>query len=179
MASTYQTDRFDNIEYLKNGNRVQQSIYQTILNSQVFCILSEYTPILTGTFPIEINVESSDLDIICFMKNKDKFIATLNQHFTSMKDYRLTSFKRNGLDIVLANFIFEDFEFEIFGQNIPVKEQNAYRHMVNEYRILNKYGEAFRNRIIELKKQGLKTEPAFAQELGLTGDPYLAMLNIE
>lgn len=179
MNLKFHTNRFDSIEYLKTGTPTQQSIYKTLTESCVLSILKEYTPTLTGTFPIGINVENSDLDIICYMQDKDKFIKTLNQHFGSMKDYRLTSFVRNNKDIVLANFFFGNVEFEIFGQNTPVKEQNAYRHLVNEYRILNEQGEDFRQRIIQLKRQGIKTEPAFAQELGLDGDPYLAMLNIE
>ncbi len=32
--------------------------------------------------------------------------------------------------------------------------------------------KAFRQEIIALKKQGYKTEPAFAMALGLKGDPY-------
>ena len=37
----------------------------------------------------------------------------------------------------------------------------------------------FRRQIIDLKKQGLKTEPAFAKLLALTGDPYVELLSFE
>ena len=48
-----------------------------------------------------------------------------------------------------------------------------------EYNLLNKHGEKFRQQIIELKRQGYKTEPAFALVLGLTGDPYIELLKFE
>ncbi len=54
----------------------------------------------------------------------------------------------------------------------------AYRHMIIEYRILLEKGEAFRQSIVELKRQGMQTEPAFALLLGLKGDPYTELLNV-
>ncbi|GAA4445379.1 hypothetical protein GCM10023156_04920 [Novipirellula rosea] len=32
---------------------------------------------------------------------------------------------------------------------------------------------------MELKQSGLRTEPAFAEALGLSGDPYVAILGLE
>ena len=78
---------------------------------------------------------------------------------------------------VLVRFQLEEFKVEIFGQNIPSKEQYAFRHMLIEHQILLQKGETFRQEIVKLKKKGLKTEPAFANILGLTGDPYKALLN--
>ena len=49
--------------------------------------------------------------------------------------------------------------------------------MLIEYRLLRERGEMFRQEIIALKKQGHKTEPAFAIALGLKGDPYRELLN--
>ncbi len=55
----------------------------------------------------------------------------------------------------------------------------AYRHMIKEYEILKMYGEEFRKQIIQLKRQGLKTEPAFGVLLGLKNDPYIELLNYQ
>lgn len=78
-----------------------------------------------------------------------------------------------------ANFFINDFEFEIFGQNIPTELQNAYRHMLVEHKILQEAGGDFRTQIIELKRQGYKTEPAFAKLLALQGDAYEELLKLE
>lgn len=69
----------------------------------------------------------------------------------------------------------EGFPIEIFGQNKPTTQQNAYLHMVAEYKILQEKGEKFKQKIIELKKQGIKTEPAFGMLLGLE-NPYEDLL---
>jgi len=51
--------------------------------------------------------------------------------------------------------------------------------MVIEYQLLVKHGSVCREKIIELKKQGFKTEPAFAFLLGLKGNPYEELLKYE
>jgi len=50
--------------------------------------------------------------------------------------------------------------------------------MIIEYRILLEKGEDFRKQLIELKRQGLKTEPAFALLLGLESNPYTELLSL-
>ena len=51
--------------------------------------------------------------------------------------------------------------------------------MIIEYDLLNKYGETFRQQIIQLKRKGYKTEPAFCKALGIEGNPYLELLKYE
>ncbi len=80
---------------------------------------------------------------------------------------------------MVANFKVDSFEIEIFGQNIPSERQNAYRHMLIEHKLIIERGENFRQKIIELKQKGFKTEPAFAILLGLEGNPYIELLKYE
>ncbi|NTE03425.1 DUF4269 domain-containing protein [Agrobacterium tumefaciens] len=167
---------FFNLSYLKSGNKKQQSAYQILTRNSVLEKLVEFTPILVGTIPINIDIESSDLDIICYVQDKEKFKHSLSNHFQQEKRFRIS--ENQTLNALKANFFIEDFEIEIFGQNIPSIEQNAYRHMVIEHRLLLEKGEEFRLQIIDLKKQGYKTEPTFAKLLGLNGDAYKALLNL-
>jgi uncharacterized protein DUF4269 len=51
--------------------------------------------------------------------------------------------------------------------------------MLVEYRILHIAGDTTRQAIRDLKKEGLKTEPAFAQYFNLEGDPYQALIELE
>src|SRR5690606_13554312 len=84
-----------------------------------------------------------------------------------------------GEKVVKANFVYASFEFELFGQAVPVKMQNAFVHMQIEYLILEKFPD-IRSEIIHLKKQGIKTEPDFCQILGISGkDPYKELINYQ
>ena len=40
-------------------------------------------------------------------------------------------------------------------------------------------GNEFIDRIRQLKESGLKTEPAICQLMGISGDPYAAVLDLE
>lgn len=169
---------FDTIDYLKYGNAKQQKAFQVLSNYAVFETLVTFNPILAGTIPIEIDIETSDLDIICEWTEKQHFIDFLTTHFSHFTGFKYWSREIHGQDSVIASFRIEDFEVEIFGQNIPTKEQFAYKHLIIEHQILQKHGEKFKEKVIALKKEGIKTEPAFAQLLGLKGDPYLELLKV-
>lgn len=68
---------------------------------------------------------------------------------------------------------------QIFAQPRPVIEQNAYRHMVVEARLLEIGSARAREAVRALNKAGLKTEPAFARYFHLEGDPYATLLELE
>ncbi|MDQ0593333.1 hypothetical protein QFZ37_001702 [Chryseobacterium ginsenosidimutans] len=170
---------FTTIDYLKNGNEKQQKAYEILNKYQIFEKLKYYSPILTGTIPIEIDIEASDLDIICEvdLRFEGDFLDDLM--FSKFIPYDVeVNVEYPIIDsekCIVINFVLEDFPVEIFGQNKPVTEQNAYRHMIAEYKILQKKGEDFKQKIIELKKKGIKTEPAFGILLGLE-NPYEDLL---
>ncbi|WP_343523377.1 DUF4269 domain-containing protein [Pedobacter sp.] len=167
---------FLDISYLQSGSEKQQKAYQVLTEHQIMKKLAAFTPVLAGTIPINIDIESSDLDIICYMQDKTAFTKTLTEFFHSKKGFKITA--HPGFQSVKTNFFMAGFEFEIFGQAIPTTQQNAYRHMLIEHQILLERGEIFRQEIIRLKNKGIKTEPAFAQLLGLKGDPYEALLGL-
>jgi len=139
--------------------------------------LAEFYPVLVGTIPINIDIETSDLDIICYWIDKMVFTEKIQSNFNNEDKFIIRDTFINNQETVIASFETAGFKIEIFGQNIPVREQNGYRHMITEYEILQSKGENFRREIIKLKQQGYKTEPAFGLLLGLKGDPYSALLD--
>jgi len=168
---------FKDISYLKYGNERQQKAHQLLITHAILEKLDKYKPILVGTIPINIDIENSDLDIICYVQNNEQFRYDLVHCFQQEKEFVISdNIKFSALK---ANFFVDDFEIEIFGQNTPTEKQNAYRHMLIEHKLLLEKGEAFRQQIIELKKQGFKTEPAFATLLGLKGDAYEELLKLK
>jgi len=148
---------FLDISYLQYGNKKQARAYQVLTDNLVLEKLSAYHPILVGTIPIQIDIENSDLDIICEIFDKDEFVARLNTLFGFQKDFTIS--ESATFDAVKANFTIDKFEIEIFGQNVPTTQQNAYRHMRIEHILLLEKGEKFRQEIIALKNRDIKQNP--------------------
>ena len=170
---------FTNIEYLKSGNKYQQDTYNVLRNLEIFKQLKSYDPILTGTIPIDIYTDNSDLDIICECHDHEEFTNTVFTLFSDQEDFRIATNNHRTSPYTVANFNYSLFSIEIFGQNIPTQEQMAYKHMMIEYEILKKMGTIFKENIRMLKRKGIKTEPAFAELLGISGDPYEELLNFK
>jgi putative acetyltransferase len=170
---------FKNIDYLKTGNNRQRNAYFALLKLEIFDYLKKYSPILTGTIPIEIDLPDSDLDIICECKDHSEFAKDLTYKYGKYFDFQIWTNSYYGIKSTIASFSYEGQKIEVFGQNVPTDNQNSFRHMLIERQILQDKGTEFRNKIVELKKQGIKTEPAFAQILGLAGDPYLELLKFD
>lgn len=170
------TINFKQIDYLKEGNERQKLAFLTLVEHDVFPKLRDFSPILTGTIPIAIDIPTSDLDIICCWANKEDFIHQVKKSFSMADEFELRTVFINQQETVITTFKLNDFEVEIFAQAIPTTLQNAYRHLCIEQQILLEKGEEFRHQIIALKRKGYKTEPAFAQLLKLEGDPYVSLL---
>jgi hypothetical protein len=131
-----------------------------------------------GTVPIGINVAGSDLDIICEVQDFDRFELIVIDYFKDYHEFSVVRRQVEGNERIKINFTIEEWQIEIFGQSKPTTEQNGYIHMVIEDRMLSMYGDVFKDEIIRLKSEGLKTEPAFAKALKLLGDPYQRLLEI-
>jgi hypothetical protein len=79
---------------------------------------------------------------------------------------------------VISNFRVGKLPLELFAQSRPTEEQNAYRHMVAEARLLREGGEEALIAIRHMKQEGMKTEPAFGQYFHLDDDPYETLLTL-
>ncbi|UBM60896.1 DUF4269 domain-containing protein [Marinilongibacter aquaticus] len=169
---------FKKLDYLKWANTRQKAAFAVLREYRMMEILADFEPILVGTVPLGIDLPESDLDVICCAKDLQAFSVYVQTSFGSKPgfDFRIKPLKRRASFI--ANFQLNEFEVELFAQDLPTIEQDAYKHMLGEYRLLQKYGEAFKTKVVDLKKKGYKTEPAFAKLLHLKGDPYQAILDL-
>ena len=175
------------ITYLARGNVRQQRAYRALQALDIFNHLRAYKPILTGTFPIGIDVAQSDLDIICEVGGHsgsgkasplEVFEHDVQDAYGAYLDFRIERIIIKDVPSVFARFVFDCFPIEVFGQPRPVTAQNAYRHLVVEGRLLAIGGNRARREIRQLKRAGLKTEPAFARYFNLEGDPYDVLLDL-
>jgi hypothetical protein len=140
--------------------------------------LAAFDPHVAGTPPLGLDIPTSDVDVICFAPDAEAFACAVWKAFGTCADFRM--WQKVGLDRpIVANFTGAGWIVEIFGQASPISEQGGWRHFLVERRLLALGGNAFRIAVMMQRAVGMKTEPAFAAVLGLTGDPYHAVLNLE
>ncbi|GIP18053.1 alpha/beta hydrolase [Paenibacillus montaniterrae] len=166
------------IDYLLQGSATQQHAYHTLQELRIFTILQEYSPVLVGTVPIDINIDDSDLDIICEVYHFTDFQVIVDHYFSRMRGYRYTYKLVEGVPRAVCSFHYNDWLIQLFAQPVAAVQQYGYKHMVVEHRILQLIDSSFRQQIRALKASGVKTEPAFAKLLQLEGDPYAALLEL-
>lgn len=171
---------FENIAYLKSGSSIQLQAFNILTHSKILYHLQPFRPVVTGTLPLDLFIPGkSDIDIIIESDRLQAMERRLLEEFAGRKKITTKLMMIRKRPTLVCRFIQQDFPIEIFCQPVPVKQQLAYRHMVVEYWLLDKHGAQFRQQIINLKKDGMKTEPAFATALKLAGDPYDSLLDFE
>ncbi|ACU62968.1 DUF4269 domain-containing protein [Chitinophaga pinensis] len=170
---------FFNIDYLQQGNAVQRAVYAVLKETAVLQLLSAYDPVLAGTIPIAVDIPGSDLDILCSFKEQEVFKQDMITLWGEASGFSIKTFEIYDQECVVINFDKAGYPFEIFAQQLPVREQMGYRHMLIEHHLLQQHGEGLRQEVIRLKKEGYKTEPAFCLCLGIDGNPYVELLKLE
>ncbi|MFD1875444.1 DUF4269 domain-containing protein [Hymenobacter bucti] len=172
---------YHDLGYLQAGSPRQQRAYAVLDAAGLWPLLRAYGPVLAGTVPLSIDTASSDLDVLCEVPAaaQDTFGELLRVRFGAQPGFLLARRIVGGYATTVSSFRYEAEELEVFGQALPTAQQHGWRHLLVEHAVLLAGGEAWRAAVRALKQQGLKTEPAFAQLLGLAGDPYAALLALE
>jgi hypothetical protein len=166
-----------NIAYLLDGTERQQAAYRALRYVGIESILVDFDPLLVGTLPLNIDIESSDLDILLEIPDEFQYAQVLFPYFAEYKNFHYRRKIIRGETAWITNFYAHGFEFELFAQRKPTTQQTAYRHLLVEYRLLEIAGETAREAIRKLKQGGMKTEPAFAQYFSIDGaDPFDTLL---
>ncbi len=162
-------------EQMKTGNKLQQEAYFAVKELDILNDLHDYDPVLCGTIPIGIDVNGSDLDIVMEVQEWENFEEKLKILYATKENFSIKRKTIRGGKVVKANFIFRNFEFELFGQAQPVHKQFAYLHMMIEYELL-KRNPGLKEKVMNLKNKGYKTEPVFCKLLNISGDPYEGLI---
>lgn len=144
----------------------------------ILSALAEFDPHIAGTPPLNLDVPSSDIDILCHAPDPNRFTLAVWDAFGSCPNFCMWQW--SGTDRpVLATFEAHEWQFEIFGHARPVAEQAGWRHFTIERRLLALGGQSLAFAVMAFRRNGLKTEPAFAAALELVGDPYQTLLDME
>ncbi|WP_404339478.1 DUF4269 domain-containing protein [Sphingomonas sp. MMS12-HWE2-04] len=145
-----------------------------IAQSGVLARLAAFDPHVAGTPPLALDLPESDIDILCYAPDLEAFAVEVQTAFEAEAGFALRRWREGSA--VIATFKALGWDFEIFAQQIPVAQQQGWRHFVVERRLLAVGGAPFHAAVMQLRRDGLKTEPAFAAAQRLPGNPYAAVL---
>lgn len=171
-----ETNPFLQPDYLRLGNPKQQELWADLEKWKIIKHLNGFKPTLAGTIPIGIDTEKSDVDILVKFNLPSHLQKVCYAKFRNLPNY---SFSEKTISLrvsLICRFSTSKFQYEIFGQSVEPTEQYAWIHMMVENRFLNLANERFRESILDLKRNGMKTEHAFCQTLSLKGDPFKTLL---
>jgi hypothetical protein len=163
-------------QYLNEGSELQKMAFEELVKSEILSTLNDYKPVVAGTFPLNIAIETSDLDILCQVNDFESFSSYISSKCDYFDKFSIRSKFFQGEEALIVNYEGYNLPVEIFCQDLNPCRQLAYVHMEAERVILGERNAEFRSDILRLKKAGFKTEPAFAKLLGLEGDPYHSVI---
>ena len=123
-----------------------------------------------------MHLPDSDLDVICHVRAPKAFMALLVQRFGDLPSFALGRTTLQRKPAVVCSFRHQRTLFEIVGMPVAPHRHRAYVHLMVEADLLQETGA--HAAIRRLRRQGLKTEPAFARHFKLGGDPYQAVAKL-
>jgi hypothetical protein len=165
-------------QVLREGSQKQREAYDILLETNIFEILKPFDPAHVGTIANDLDLSGSDIDIICSADDLTTLSKVLNDSFSSYVGFISEIVTQRGVQALIVK-IPTSIPIEVYAENTLVNNQLGYRHYLIACRVLDIFGEATHEELRALKLSGLKTEPAIAEYLGLSGDPYLSILKIE
>jgi hypothetical protein len=165
--------------YLAGGNRRQRAVYEIVTELNILITLQPYNPVIAGTIPIDVDIEGSDIDILCGYVDGGEFENTLKRCYSGESNFAIRQARFREKASIVSSFIHGEYTVEIFGQMSHPRQQDGFVHMVVEHRILQMCTDSFREEVRRLKREGFGTEPAFARLLGISSDPYDALRDLD
>ena len=174
---TFEGERYLDEHFQQQDRPMRPSYLEALKRTDALNLLARYNPRVAGTLPLGLATPGSDIDILCHAEHLDSFARDLWSAFGEYADFRIWQWVSDGRPVV-ASFTAFGWPFEIFGDKTPTEQQRAWRHFDVERRLLELGGDEFRAIVAAERAKGTKTEPAFALVLGLSGDPYEAILDL-
>lgn len=151
---------------------------EALKRTNIIDVLGKFDPHVAGTPPLGLDVPTSDIDVLCYAPDPDAFTQAVWEAYATCDAFSIRQWTGRENPII-ATFAAADWTFELFGHVLPVSEQHGWKHFHVQHRLLTIGGNPFRAAVMELRDDGMKTEPAFASALGLKeNNPYQALLEM-
>jgi hypothetical protein len=131
-------------------------------------LLEGFNPCLTGSYPLGLAAEDSDLDYVCQVHDFVAFTHHATEAFGHRDNFMIELKPMHGGTACVVMFESPNgYPVEIVGQPVPSAQNYAYIRMVVLARLLALAGAQAKAEVIKLKKNGYDTDAAFATLLGV------------
>jgi uncharacterized protein len=175
LAIKFHHQSLESVVNLEKNTRV----WEALKSSGVLKDCKKFTPLVAGTFPLGVETTTSDLDIVMFHTDLKEIQSELSQLYSSYREFETYLARKNNRDYGVVRFTFAEVPFEIYFEQTPSLQQRGFVHFQIEERLLKLGGPPFKQKVQKMRSQGLKTEPAFIQALGIVCEnPYLKLLEL-
>jgi predicted metalloenzyme YecM len=152
-------------------------LHQWLESTNLMAKMAAWRPLFSGSIPLEIDLPGSDLDILLEATDLERDSVAIKKALGRSIDLTWKpAVSSHGGRALIARIKNAPRTIELFLSETPVLRQNSHRHLLSEYLYLLAKGESLRTEVRKLKQSGLRTEPAFAAALDITGDPYQELL---
>jgi PAS domain-containing protein len=159
---------WQNVSTFPEKTSAQAQLKRILSDQQIFEKLQPYSVACVSSILVEFDLPGSDVDIICQFQDRDEYVEDLRCSFSHYASFSI----RCENQIVICTFEVESRTIEIYASQEEVSDQHGMKHIRVHERLAQLGGDRFCQKIRELKELGLKTEPAVARLLNLSGDPY-------
>ncbi len=171
-------------EYQKSPTDVQKRALEGLSKLNLFHDLKEFKPVFAGTIPLDIDIQSSDINIICEVTEFIRYQTRLRECFERQKNFIITETYNAVARNSTCRFDAHTFRVEIHGEKKTIQKQNLFQYLIAEAKLLEIGGDAARAEIRRIKRNGHKTEPAFAEYFKIKGNAFdelvkLSTLSVE
>ena len=166
------------LDYLAQGNERQRSAHALLSGG----LWDELGPLcndlaLVSTIAIGLDRPGSDLDILCQHPDPARLAALLREQGWTVRG------KGNQVWLMEQTLTGPDqarWPVELYVTPARLETLNGWRHLSLMAALLERFGAPFHREVLRLRfDEGLKGEAAMCRLLGLSGDPYEALLTLE
>jgi predicted metalloenzyme YecM len=137
----------------------------------------ENYPLVVGTLPLGISVAGSDIDVVMESSDFEHTHGELKKAYGKFDEFELFSSRNDQGGYLCCRFKVHNTQVEFFVQDKHPTLQRGYNHYNIEEQLLKVGSEEFRLKLVEQRKQGIKTEQSYCNVLGISGDPFINLLS--
>lgn len=161
---------------LTSGTEQQQAAHRVLLSLDLLAVLAPFDPVLTGNIALGLHASGQRLRVHCYAPNLRPFAQAMRERYGGAPGFALWLRRRQGLPALVCQFTASGFRIEVFAQDRPTREQNAFRYTIAAATLLSRAGSKARTAVRQLQEEGLSAEAALAEYFSLPGAPRLFLL---